>query len=102
MLIKCYILKNKYAKTGKGLLLFLEEGATVDGDCYLKMLKKHLYVIKRLSCGQKVTIQQYRVRCLTANSVTNYHHENVPDLSDRKIDLLILVTSIYVIMQFET
>ena len=26
------ILKNKYAKIGKGLLLFVEEGATVDGN----------------------------------------------------------------------
>ena len=31
-----YILKNKYAKTGKGLFLFVEDGAAVDGRCYLK------------------------------------------------------------------
>ena len=31
-----YILKSKYAKIGKGLLLFVEDGAAVDGDYYLK------------------------------------------------------------------
>ena len=29
-----YILKNKYTKIGKDLLLFVEEGATVNGDYY--------------------------------------------------------------------
>ena len=73
-----YIVKNKYAKIGKGLLLLVEEGVTVVVNYYLKMLKKHLYVIWRLSCGQKFTIQQYGARCHTANSVTNYLGENVP------------------------
>ena len=76
---------------GKGLLLFVEEGATDDGDYYLKMLKNHLYVVRRLSFGQKFTIQKYGGRCHTANFI-----------SERKIDLLILVTSIYLIMQFGT
>ena len=31
-----YILKNKYAKIGKGWLLFVEDGAVVDGHYYLK------------------------------------------------------------------
>ena len=31
-----YILKNKYTKIGKGLLLFVEDGAAVDGYYYLK------------------------------------------------------------------
>ena len=57
----------------------LEEGVTIDGDYYLEMLKKHLYVIKRLSCGQKFTIQQYGAPCYTANSLTNYLNQNVPD-----------------------
>ena len=43
------------------------------------MLKKHLYVIRRSSCGQKSTIQQYGTRCHTANSATNYLNENGPD-----------------------
>ena len=43
------------------------------------MLKKHLYVIKSLSCGKKFTIQKHEARCHTANSVTNYLNENVPD-----------------------
>ena len=43
------------------------------------MLKKHLYVIRSLSCGKKFTIQKYEARCHTANSVTNYLNENVPD-----------------------
>ena len=43
------------------------------------MLKKHLYVIRSLSCGKKFTIQQYGSRCYTANSATNYLNENVPD-----------------------
>ena len=46
------------SKIGKGLLLFVKEGATVDGNYYLKMLKKHFYVIRRLFGGQKFTIQQ--------------------------------------------
>ena len=46
----------------------------------LKSLKKHLYVIKRLSGGgRKFTIRQDGVRCHTANSVTNYLNENVRD-----------------------
>ena len=59
--------------------IFVEERATVDGDYYLKMLKKHVYVIRRLSCGQNFTIQQYGARCRTANPVNNYLNENVAD-----------------------
>ena len=36
-----------YTKIGKDLLLFVEEGATVDDDYSFKMLKKHFYVIRR-------------------------------------------------------
>ena len=43
------------------------------------MLNKHLYVIRSLSWGKKFTIQQYEARCHTANSVTNYFNDNVPD-----------------------
>ena len=63
------------SKIQKGLLLFLEEGATVDGNYYLELLKKHLYVIRRLSGEGKFIIQH--------------------------IDLLILVTSNHLIMQFQ-
>ena len=45
----------------------------------LEMLKKHLYVIRSLSCGKKFAIQQYGARCNTANSVVDYLNENVPD-----------------------
>ena len=45
----------------------------------LEMLKKHLYVIRRLSCRKKFTIQQYGTPCDTTNSVTNYLNKNVPD-----------------------
>ena len=31
-----YIFKSKHAKIGKGLLFFIEDGAAVDGDYYLK------------------------------------------------------------------
>ena len=31
-----YIFKNKYAKTRKGFMLFVEDGPAVDGDYYLK------------------------------------------------------------------
>ena len=31
-----YIFKSKSAKIGKGLLLFVEDGAAVDGGYYLK------------------------------------------------------------------
>ena len=40
-----YILKKDYAKFGKGQLLFAEEGATIDGDYYLEVLKKYLQII---------------------------------------------------------
>ena len=43
------------------------------------MLKKHLYIIRSLSCGKKFTIQQYGARYTTANSVANYLNENVTD-----------------------
>ena len=62
----------------------MEKGATADGDYYLKMLKKHLSVISRLSCGQTFTIQQYGARCPTENFVTNYLNENVPDYIIKK------------------
>ena len=65
-------------------MLFVEEGAAVEGDYYLEMLKKHLYARRRLFCGQKMTIQQYGA--CTIISVISW-----------KIDLLISVTSIYLI-----
>ena len=43
------------------------------------MLKKHLCVIRRLSCGKKFTIQQNGAPCHTASSVTSYLNKNVPD-----------------------
>ena len=43
------------------------------------MLKKHLYVIRSLSCGKKFTIQKYEARWHTANSVANYLNGNVLD-----------------------
>ena len=58
------------------LLLFLEEGATVNGDYYLKMLKKNLSVI-RLFFWRKFIIQQDGARYHTPNSVTNYFYKNV-------------------------
>ena len=97
-----YILKNKYSKIGKGLLHFVKERAPVNGNYYLKMLKKHLYVTRTLSCGQKFTIQQYGARCHRENSVTNYLNENFPDYIRKENDLLILLISIYLIMQFGT
>ena len=45
----------------------------------LEMLKKHLCVIRSLSCGKRFLIQQYGIRCHTANSVPNYLNENVYD-----------------------
>ena len=79
----CYtkhvVLSGFISKIGKGFLLFVEEGATVDDDYYLQMLRKHLYVIQRLPGGQKFTIQQDRARFYTANSVTSHLNENVPD-----------------------
>ena len=54
----------------------MEETVTIDGNCYLKMLKKHLCVISKVSCGQKFSVQQYGACFQTANSVIS---ENVPD-----------------------
>ena len=53
----------------------------------LEMLKKHLYVIRRLSCRKKFTIQQYGTPCDTTNSVTNYLNKNVPDYIRKESDL---------------
>ena len=75
-------------KTWKGLLLFLEEAAIVGGDYNLKIVTKHLYVIRRLSGGQKFTTLQDRGHSRTTNSVTNYLNENIgkenwsPNFSD--------------------
>ena len=69
------------------------------------MLKKHLYVIRSLSCGKKFTIQKYEARCHTANSVTNYLNENVPDYirkenwSPNSCDLNLLDYPIWYIMK---
>ena len=96
-------MQKKYVKNGKGLLLFVEERATVDDGYYLKMLKKHFYVIRRLSCGQKFTILQYGdllpgSKCfLIIISMKMFLI-----ISKRRADFLILVTSIYLIMQFGT
>ena len=57
--------------------IFVEDGATVDGNYYLKMQKKHLYVIRRLCGGQKFTVQQDGTCCHTTNSVTSYLNDNV-------------------------
>ena len=64
-------------KIWKILLLFLEEGATVNGDYYLKMLKKNLSVIRILFFWRKFIIQQDGARYHTPNSVTNYFYKNV-------------------------
>ena len=72
-----YVLKKENTKIGKGLLLFVEDGCW--WPLLLEILKKHLYVIRSLSCGGKFTIQKYEARYHTANSVTNYLNENVPD-----------------------
>ena len=48
------------------------------------MLKEHLYVIRSLSCGEKLTSQKYEARCHTANSVINYLNENVPDTTRKQ------------------
>ena len=73
------------SKTGNGFLLFVEEGATVDGDYYLRILKKHLSVIRRLSSGWKFTGQKHVARCHTANLYTNYLNENVQDYIKKEI-----------------
>ena len=53
---KHFVVSRFISKIGKSLVLFAEKGAIVDGNYYLKMLKKNLYVIKRLSGGRKFTI----------------------------------------------
>ena len=73
------------SKTGNGFLLFVEEGATIDGDYYLRILKKHLSVIRRLSSGWKFTGQQHVARCHTANLYTNYLNENFQDYIKKEI-----------------
>lgn len=86
-------------------MLFVGEGATVDGDYYLKMLKKYLYVVRRLSCGQKFAIQQYGVCCHAANSVTNYLNKDIPvprkeNSSFNSCDLSLLNYAIWDIMEY--
>ena len=48
------------------------------------MLKKHLFVIRILSCRKKKTFERYGAHCQTANFVTNYLNENVPDYVRKK------------------
>ena len=67
------------SKIREDLQLFLEEGATVNANYYLEMLKKNLSVIRRLSGGRKFIIQQDGAPCHTSNSVANYFNKNVPD-----------------------
>ena len=55
----------------KGLLLFVEEGATVDGDYYLKI---KLEII----LWTKVHYSTKWARCHTLNSFTSYLSENAP------------------------
>ena len=83
------------------MLLFVEEGATVDGDYYLEIQEKHLYVIRRLSGGQKFTAQQDGACCHTTNSAASYPNESVLDYI-REANWQILATSIHLIMQFGT
>ena len=45
----------------------------------MKILKKHLYVIRRLSGGRKFFVQLNGARFHTGNSVTSYLNENVLD-----------------------
>ena len=45
----------------------------------MKILKKHLYVIRRLSAGRKFFVQLNGARFHTGNSVTSYLNENVMD-----------------------
>ena len=73
------------SKTGNGFLLFVEEGATIDGDYYLRILKKHLSLTRRLSSGWKFTAQQHVARCHTANLYINYLNENVQDYIKKEI-----------------
>ena len=44
----------------------------------LEMLKKHLCVIRSLSCEKKLFIQPYGAHSHTVNFVTNCFNENVP------------------------
>ena len=53
---KHVVVSGFISKIGKWLLLFAEKAATVDGNYYLEMLKKHLYAIRRLYGGQKFTV----------------------------------------------
>ena len=69
------------------------------------MLKKYLYLIRSFSYGKKFTIQKYEARCHTANSVTNYLNENVPDTTRKQnwsrysCDLNLLDYAIWEIMK---
>ena len=72
-------------KTENGFLFFVEEGAAIDSHYYLRMLKKHLYVIRWLSGGWKFTAQQHVARCHRANLYTNYINENVQNYIKKEI-----------------
>ena len=66
-------------KDSKWLVAFCRRSCRFWWWLLLVMLKKNLDVISDWSCGKKFTIQQYGARSHTANSVTNYLNENVPD-----------------------
>ena len=70
-----------------------------------EMLNKHLYVIRSLSCGKKFTSPQYLPRCHTATFLTILLVISMKMfliISERNTNLLIPVTSVYLILQFGT
>ena len=78
-LIKQLHSQKQICKDWKRLFVLCRRWCCCWWPLLLEILKKRLYVIRSLSCRKKFTIQQYATRCHTANSVTNYLNENVPD-----------------------
>ena len=77
--IKQLHFQKQICKDWKRLYVLCRRWAGCWWRLLLEMLKKHLDVIRSWSCGKKFTVQQYGACRHTANSVTNYLNENVPD-----------------------
>jgi len=72
------------SKIGKGALVFVDDGVSVNADYYQEMLEKHLVVIRRMSGKKKFTIQQDGARPHVARSTLEYLNTNVPDYIEKE------------------
>ena len=72
------------SKIAKGKLIFVEEGAKLDGAYYREILKKHLQFIRKKSGKGCYTFQQDGAKSHTANATIQYIEASVPDYIEKE------------------